>query len=294
MKLTLGPVLFNWPTPLWREFYDRIADEAPVDRVIVGEAVCSKRWPFRTDAMGEVVERLERGGKEVVVTTLALPTLKREVAQIAEQLAAPYLTEVNDITAVALLDGRPCLLGPLVNVYNEDALATLAELGVRGVCLPAELPLGSVKVIAERRGSVEIEVFAFGRAPLALSARCYHARAHGLAKDGCRYVCEQDLDGLEVETLDDQPFLAINGIQTLASGVTVLSGELDELAAAGVTRLRLSPHSCDMVEVARLYRQLADRRIGRSDLLAAIDQLGLPGRPVNGYLHGAAGAAWIE
>ncbi|HUI94161.1 MAG TPA: U32 family peptidase, partial [Xanthobacteraceae bacterium] len=37
LALTLGPVLFNWPADRWRDFYVRIADEAPVDRVCVGE-----------------------------------------------------------------------------------------------------------------------------------------------------------------------------------------------------------------------------------------------------------------
>ena len=32
-KLTLGPVLFNWAPEKWRDFYLRIADEAPVDSV---------------------------------------------------------------------------------------------------------------------------------------------------------------------------------------------------------------------------------------------------------------------
>ena len=63
MRLTLGPVLFNWPTPMWTDFYARIADEAPVDRVVIGEVVCSKRSPFRSDAIVDVIERLERGGK---------------------------------------------------------------------------------------------------------------------------------------------------------------------------------------------------------------------------------------
>ena len=62
MKLTLGPVLFNWSTSAWSDFYARIADEAPIDRVIVGEAVCSKRSPFRIDASADVIERLSRGG----------------------------------------------------------------------------------------------------------------------------------------------------------------------------------------------------------------------------------------
>ena len=39
-KLTLGPVLFNWTPEAWRDFYLRIADEAPVDTVCIGDKVC--------------------------------------------------------------------------------------------------------------------------------------------------------------------------------------------------------------------------------------------------------------
>lgn len=291
MKLTLGPVLFNWPTPIWADFYARIAEEAPVERVVVGEVVCSKRSPFRTDALAGVVERLERGGKEVVLATLALPTLKREVAEIIDIAEdGGRLIEVNDVTALAAVAGRPHVAGPLLNVYNEDTLHELAALGTASVCLPPELPLASIAAIARHRGVTDIEVFAFGRAPLAVSARCYHARAHGLAKDACKYVCEQDLDGLLVETLDGTAFLAVNGIETLAAGVTVLGPEVADLERAGVGRLRLSPHTCDMVAVIAAYRDLLDGRIDGGRLVARLSALALPGAIVNGYAHGKAGA----
>lgn len=292
MKLTLGPVLFNWPTPTWADFYARIADEAPVERVVVGEVVCSKRSPFRTDALPGVIERLERGGKEVVLATLALPTLKREVTEIVDiAQSGGHLIEVNDFTALAAIAGRPHIGGPFLNVYNEDTLAELAGLGTLSVCLPPELPLGSIADIASRRGGTEIEVLAFGRAPLAVSARCYHARAHGLAKDACKYVCEQDPDGLLVETLDGTAFLAVNGIETLAAGVTVLAEEVAELARARVASLRISPHSCDMVAVIRAYRELADGAIDGQQLIERVSSETLPGPIVNGYVHGKAGAA---
>ena len=291
MKLTLGPVLFNWPTPMWADFYARIADEAPVERVVVGEVVCSKRSPFRSDALAGVVERLERGGKEVVLATLALPTLKREVAEIIDIAEdGGHLIEVNDVTALAAIAGRPHVAGPFLNIYNEDTLAELAALGTTSVCLPPELPLASIAAIARHRGAANIEVFAFGRAPLAVSARCYHARAHGLAKDACKYVCEQDLDGLLVETLDGTAFLAVNGIETLAAGVTVLGPEVADLERAGVERLRLSPHTCDMVAVIAAYRDLLDGRIDGGRLVARLSALALPGAIVNGYAHGKAGA----
>lgn len=291
MKLTLGPVLFNWPTPMWADFYARIADEALVERVVVGEVVCSKRSPFRMDALAGVVERLERGGKEVVLATLALPTLKREVAEIAGIAGdGGRLIEVNDITAIAAVPGRPHITGPFLNVYNEDTLCELAALGTASVCLPPELPLSSIAAIASRRGATDIEVFSFGRAPLAVSARCYHARAHGLSKDGCKYVCEQDLDGLLVESLDGTAFLAVNGIGTLAAGVTVLGTEVGDLTRAGVERLRLSPQSCDMVAVIEAYRDLINGRIDGAQLVARVSAEALPGAIVNGYVHGKAGA----
>ncbi len=290
MKLTLGPVLFNWPNSVWSDFYARIADEAPVDRVIVGEAVCSKRSPFRIDATADVIERLSRGGKEVVIATLALPTLKREISEIAETATGEALVEVSDVTALSAVAGRDHVIGPLFNVYNEAALVELVSLGATTVCLPPELPLSSIAVLGQQRGTADIEVFAFGRAPLAIAARCYHARAHGLTKDGCKYVCELDADGLEVDTLDGQRFLAVNGVQTLAGGVTAVASEVADLAAAGVARLRLSPHSCDMVAVAASFRALADGRIGAAEHIARLEGLPLPAAIVNGYLHARAGA----
>ena len=39
--LSLGPVYFLWDGPKWRDFYFRIADEAPVEHVTLGETVWS-------------------------------------------------------------------------------------------------------------------------------------------------------------------------------------------------------------------------------------------------------------
>ena len=289
MQITLGPVLYNWPTPEWVDFYSRIADEAPVERVILGEVICSKRTPFRTGAMAEVAERLERSGKEVVFATLALPTLKRETREIAEFAEGERMIEVNDMAALYALRGRPHVVGPFMNVYNEATLRVLEGMSTNTVCLPPELPGPSIRTIAANRRTAQIEVFAFGRAPLAVSARCYHARIHNLTKDGCRYVCEQDHDGLDVDTLDGQNFLAINGIATMASGVTVLGEEVRLLGEAGVSRIRLSPQTCDMVAVAKAYRNLIDGLIDGPELLAAIASQPLPGAIVNGYVHGVGG-----
>jgi collagenase-like PrtC family protease len=292
-KLTLGPLLFNWPAEKRRDFYFRIADEAPVDTVHLGEVVCAKREPFIADLLPVLVERLQRGGKEVAISTLALVMNAREAAALREIVAdGALLVEANDMAAVALLAGRPHLLGPTINVYNEGTLAWLAGRGARRVCLPIELSAPAIAALAGS-GACEIEVFAFGRAPLAISARCYHARAHGLAKDGCRYVCGDDADGMAAETIEGQPFLAVNGTQTLSHACVNLLREASGLRDAGVRRFRLSPHDIDMVAVARAFRDVLDGQIAADVGWRRLGELA-PHLPfANGFLHGIAGASLV-
>lgn len=289
-KLTLGPVLFNWAPEAWRDFYFGIADEAPVDSVCLGEVVCSKRRPLFEPYLAAVVERLERTGKEVVFSTLALIMDERETAHVRAIAATEGLyVEANDISAAALLAGRPHAIGPFINVYNEATLAYLVERGATRVCLPVELPAESLAVLAAS-SDVELEVQVFGRLPLAISARCYHARSCGLLKDNCQFVCDQDPDGMDVETLDGVPFLAINGPQILSSTYGNLWGELKVLKEMGIRRFRLSPHNTDMVQVARLFRDGLDGR----DPPQAEERLAelVNGAAFsNGFFHGVEGWA---
>ena len=287
LSLTLGPVLYNWPVPRWVDFYNRIADEAPVDRVCVGEVVCSKRKPFIDDAILEMVDRLERGGKEVVYSTLALPTTKREIRDIGDVIQAGYHIEANDIATVYLLKGREHAVGPFINIYNEEALALHLKLGASRVCLPPELPFESIRTMAA--GNRSVEVFAFGRAPLALSARCYTARSANMTKDSCQFVCEAHSDGMDVCTLDGVPFLAVNGIQTQGYVVTAAVRHVTDLRAAGVVALRLSPQTCDMVRVARIFRDLADGNTTPQEAGEALAVLHLPGPLSDGFLRGLPG-----
>ena len=262
IKLTLGPILFNWEPDVWRDFYFRIADEAAVDAVAVGEVVCSKRMPFFDDHLPAVLDRLTAAGKEVLVSSLALVTLERERRRTKElALADEWVVEANDVSCIAHLAGRRHVIGPFVNVYTEGTAQWFAAQGARRICLPPELPLESIAGIAAATPQAEIEVFAFGRAPLAISARCYHARLHKLTKDNCRFVCAADPDGLPVDTLDDERFLMVNGVQTLAYACTNLIMDLDDLARAGVASLRLSPQHCDMVAVIRTFREVLDGRM---------------------------------
>ncbi|MFZ5789993.1 MAG: ubiquinone anaerobic biosynthesis protein UbiV [Pseudomonadota bacterium] len=294
-RLTLGPLLFNWPAERRLDFYARIADEAPIDVVYLGEVVCSKRAPFVDPLLPEIAQRLERAGKEVVYSTLALVMSPREREGLQTLTAEPGLRfEANDATALALLAGRPHVVGPFVNLYNEGTLAWLAGNGAVRAVLPAELPAASIERLAAWRSAsapdLAIEVQAFGRLPLALSARCYHARAHGLSKDGCRYVCGEDADGLGVATVEHQPFLAINGTMTMSHAVHCPARAMPGLVAAGVGLFRLWPQAIDMVAVAAAFRALLDGRAETGQTLARLAGL-VPFAPLaDGYLRGMAGA----
>jgi collagenase-like PrtC family protease len=288
--LTLGPLFFHWPAEKLRSFYFRIADEAPVARVHVGEVVCGKRMPFSDPAWPDIIERLERGGKEVVLSTLAAPATTRERRAVEDLCADGRLVEINDITALPARSGKPFVTGPFLNVYNEATARFLIRHGATTICPPVELSSATVGTIAAACPETEFEIFAFGRLPLALSGRCYHARLHGLHKDSCQFTCEQDPDGLAVDTLDDQSFLAINGVQTMSAQVHAVLDGSNVFASHGIRRLRLSPHDCDMVEVARIYRSVVETKTAPAEARFLLSCLDLPGELVDGYARGEAGS----
>ncbi|MBI75336.1 MAG: hypothetical protein CMH94_07015 [Oceanicaulis sp.] len=166
-------------------------------------------------------------------------------------------------------------------------------MGCERWCPRVELSLDAISAIAAGNPGVEVELFAFGRLPLAHSGRCYHARQNGLTKDSCQYVCERDPDGAGIETLDGLPFLAYNGVQTLSHALHVSPFATPMLHQCGVNALRLSPHSGDMVAIARAWRDFLDARTDLDTLLAAVREE-MPGFDlVSGYLAGRPGREWI-
>ena len=294
-SLSLGPVLFLWDGPKWRDFYFRIADEAPVTNVTVGEIVCSKRLHFLAPYMDAVTERLQRAGKIVSLGSLALVMLEREAKQVRQTIGQATLpVEANDLSALGLLSGVPHMVGPLVNVYKAATAKVLAARGAQSICLPPELPISSIREIVKAAPDIAFEIFTFGRVPLAISARCAHARSKGHIKDNCQFVCGEEPDGLPVKTLDSQPFLALNGVQTLSHTCQSLIEDLPDLQDAGIKRFRLSPQDCDMVEVARIHDEVLKQTISPDEGTARLRKI-YPDVPLsNGFLHGNIGAAWIS
>jgi len=291
-QLTLGPITYHWSAEKRRDFYARIADEAPLDEVYLGEVICSKRAPFQEADLPEIIERLQRAGKRVILSSLAEVMLKRE-RKATEDLAAletPEI-EINNAAGLFARGKRPHRIGPFMNAFNEATIAWMASQGATHVCLPTELPGTSVSVAAEaaqaQRLGVEVQVF--GRASLAVSARCYHARSHGRIKDNCQFVCEEDTDGMPLRTRDDQPILRINGIQTQSEGYIVLFNEIAPMVSAGVSHLRIMPQDVDMVAVARVYREVLDTHLSVAEAEQRLGTICGDTPFSNGFYHGQAG-----
>lgn len=293
-RITLGPVYFLWSEDKWRDFYFRIADEAPVDRVVIGETVCSKRSHFHDAVLADVIERLDAAGKEIVLSTLALVTLDREIkatAALAEHTHFPV--ELNDLAGLQLARHAHAI-GPLVNVYNAPTARLLFNRGATAICLPPELPFASVRAICGAFPGKDFEVMAFGRLPLAISARCAHARAKGRSKDNCQFVCGEDPDGLPLKTLDRQSFLVLNGVQTMSHTCQVLLDELRDIEQAGVVGIRLSPQDCDMVAVSDVYRAVLDHDMDVELGLAKLRRIYPAAEFSNGFHHSEEGARWVQ
>ncbi|CUH86941.1 putative protease [Phaeobacter sp. CECT 5382] len=294
MELTVAPNPFFWAADDWEALYQDLT-AAPVERVVLGELVCSKRLPFYQDRIPKVIESLQAAGKQVVLTSLALVTLKRERKLTAQLADLGLEVEVNDLTALAQLPRDLAFsVGPLVNVYNESTLRWLAARGATRISLPPELPLASVAVLA-RAGAdcgVAVEVWGHGRVPLAISGRCYHARLHGRTKDNCQFACEEDADGLEVRTLEDQPFLTMNGVQTLSDRYACADYQIETLQGAGVSALRLSPQSSGFPDLCGLYRDRIEGRLAMGELAQRLQHKAPGLRLSDGFLTGESGADW--
>jgi len=290
-RLSLGPIQYHWAREKIQEFYRSILS-TPVDIVYLGETVCSKRRSMRLRDWIEVGEQLQSAGKEVVLSTLALLEANSELGLVRKLCTnGQFAIEANDMSAVQMLAGETEFIGGAsLNIYNPRALRKLVGMGLSRWVMPVELSKSVLAgFLAEMPPGIESEVFAWGRLPLAYSARCYTARAHKLPKDACAYCCIDYPDGLMLSTREDERFLVINGIQTQSARVHNLVHELSG-PTTGVDIFRISPQSEHTEQVIFLFDQVRSGELGAiaaADELATLADAGL----CNGYWHNEAGMA---
>jgi len=291
LKLALGPLQYYWPRATVMEFYEEIA-ASPVDIVYLGETVCSRRHELRAADWLALGVMLEAQGKQVVMSTLALIESSADVTALRRLTANGHFTvEASDMGAVHLLSGQPFIAGPHLNIYNPPTLSLLAGLGARRWVMPLEMGrAGLAHMQRERPAGVETEVFAYGRMPLAFSARCFTARNRNLPKDDCRFSCIEHPDGLLMRTREQQDFLVLNGIQSQSALVYNLLAELGQLRELGVDVARLSPQSQHMHKIIGAFDG-ARRGAGEATAADSARMMAplLPAAACNGYWHGKPG-----
>ena len=295
MKLSLGPIQFFWQKETLLEFYVQMLD-SPLDTIYLGETVCSRRQKMRFDDWFGLAQDLAESGKEIILSSQVLLESESDLKRLRKITGqTQFKIEANDMGAVKLAreHGIPFVAGASLNIYNEATLQLFQSLGAYRWVAPAELARDKVADIARLSDGLETEIFAWGKIPLAYSSRCFTARHYNLNKDSCEFRCLDHEHGLTMNTREGQPFLTINGIQTMSYGSQCLLPHHADMTAIGVNILRLSPQLTDMPRIIELHRALLDGQTTLDEALPELARLST-GTPVDGYWLGKPGIEAVE
>lgn len=290
MKIALGPLLYYWARNDVLDFYKAMA-ATPVDIVYLGETVCSRRHELRLADWLSIAARLRDAGKEVVLSTQVLIESGADVT-VLHKIAAngEFMVEANDMGAAHCLSGKALFVaGPHLNIYNVPTLEWMAGLGIKRWVMPLEMGRDDLALMQQGRpAGVETEVFAYGRMPLAFSARCFTARHRNLPKDDCQFSCIAHPDGLMMRTRESEGFLVLNGTQTQSAKVYNLLPELGAMQKMGVDVVRISPQSQHTGDIVNFFHEVLTQQSTVEATMQTMTGL-MPDQACNGYWYGKPG-----
>lgn len=285
MQFSLGPLLYYWPKNDVEIFYEQAKSSIATD-IYLGETVCSKRREMKLNDWLVLADELQRAGKRVILSTLALIQSPSELSEMKKWIdQGQFMVEANDLGAVQLAyeSKTPFVCGPAINCYNTDVISLLIQKGMKRWVMPVELSrdwlagLLSDCETAGIRNQFETEVFAYGHLPLAYSARCFTARALNRAKDECKLACLEYPQGMSAKSQENEEVFVLNGIQTQSGHCYNLINQVESMKSL-VDLIRLSPEQETLSWLTKFDAQITNQQ-----------KYPLPSRECNGYWLNVAG-----
>jgi putative protease len=179
----------------------RAALDGGADAVYVGAPGFNARnlaRDVRLEEIGAMVRMCHGLGKKLYVAANSL-VLEKELPRVVENLALlqelqPDGLIVQDLGILRLaktfFPGLKLHASTLMLAHNSDGVRFLADLGCERVVLARELTVKEIAVVAERRGTTELEVFIHGAMCFSYSGLCLFSSYLG-GKSGLRGRCVQ-------------------------------------------------------------------------------------------------------
>ncbi|HBG46931.1 MAG TPA: U32 family peptidase [Deltaproteobacteria bacterium] len=291
MEITLGPVLFDWPKDEVLKFYEE-ASRMDVDRVYIGEVVCTRKIGLRMNDIEGIIKLLQDSGKKVILSTLAVISNEEELEFTRKLLHLPCPVEANDMSVFNMAGERELVAGPHITAYNAPTIEFFKSIGVKRVVFPVELPKASIEHDLRATG-IFGEVFAHGKVPLAFSWRCYTSRAFGLNKTNCKHHCMKYPDGMELKTVDGEPIFSVNGTSILSASTYSLVEFVEDLKGIGVGALRISPQYRNTAKIVEVFRARVNGTLGPGEGMKELKAV-TEGSFSNGWYHGGAGKEYLN
>lgn len=293
MELTLGPILFEWKREDVLDFYKRVAD-MPFTKVYLGEVVCVKKRGLTIEDMNDIGKMLEKKGKTVIISTLAIASNEEELTLTREMVNLPFAVEANDMSVFNMCEGdkKDIYCGPHITTYNNESIKLFEDLHVKGITLPVELSRDHFKLSSEA-SPIKTEVFGHGKVPLAFSWRCYTSRAFGHSKTDCHHDCVRYEDGMDIKTVDGEPIFNINGTSILSAKTFTLVEYIEDLKDAGVSAIRISPQFKDMEKIVEVFRKRINGELNAEQGKLELESTSSVGL-CNGWYVNGAGKDYIE